>query len=60
MAGIPFLGRVPIDPQVGQSAETKQSYVATIPDSPVSAVFKDMVNILTKSRAGTGDDTAES
>jgi hypothetical protein len=60
MAGIPFLGCVPIDPRVGQSTEKEQSCVATIPDSPVAVVFKDMVKILTKPRAGAGDDTVES
>jgi hypothetical protein len=60
ISGIPFLGCVPIDPRVGQSAEKEQSFVATIPDSPVTAVFKDMVKILTGPTDGAGGGTAES
>ncbi|KDR08947.1 cytosolic Fe-S cluster assembly factor NUBP2 homolog [Zootermopsis nevadensis] len=59
IADIPFLGCVPIDPRVGQSVEKEQSCVAKIPDSPVTAVFKDMVKILTKPIAGAEDGTAE-
>jgi hypothetical protein len=57
IAGIPFLGRVPIDPQVALSAEKGQNCVASILDSPISAVFQDIVKILTESAAGAGGDT---
>jgi hypothetical protein len=61
IAGIPFLGRVPIDPQVALSAEKGENCAATIMDSPVSAVFQDIVKILTKSGTGAGgDDKASS
>jgi hypothetical protein len=55
MAGVPFLGRVPIDPRVALSAEKGQNCVATIPDSPISAVFQDIVKILTKPGVGVDD-----
>jgi hypothetical protein len=59
IAGVPFLGLVPVDPRVALSAEKGQNCVATIADSPISAVFQDIVKILTQPRAGAGeDDTA--
>jgi MinD superfamily P-loop ATPase len=60
MAGIPFLGCVPIDPQVAVSREKGQNSLRTPSDSPLSAVFQDIVKIITKPRAGTGDETAMS
>lgn len=60
IAGVPFLGRVPTDPQVALSTEKGQNCVAAIPDSPISAVFQDIVKILTKPSVGARDDTASS
>lgn len=60
MAGIPFLGRVPIDPQVAVSREKGHNSLRTPPDSPLSAVFQDIVQIITKPKTGTGDETAVS
>lgn len=60
IAGVPFLGRVPIDPRVALNAEKGHNCVAAIPDSPISAVFQDIVKILTKPRVGAGNDTASS
>jgi hypothetical protein len=60
MAGIPFLGCVPIDPQVAVSGEKGPDSLRTPSDSPLSAVFQDIVKIITKPRTGTGDETAVS
>lgn len=58
MAGIPFLGRVPIDPQVAGCGEKGQNSLRTPPDSPLSVVFQDIVKIITKLKVGSGDETA--
>lgn len=58
LAGIPFLGCVPIDPRVGLSTKEGQSCVATLPHSAVSTVFQDIVKILTKPRVDAGGEDA--
>ena len=60
MAGIPFLGCVPIDPQVTVSGEKGQNSLRPPPDSPLFAVFQDIVKTITKPRVGTGDETVVS
>jgi Mrp family chromosome partitioning ATPase len=60
MAGIPFLGCVPIDPQVAVSGEKGQNSLRPPPDSPLFAVFQDIVKTITKPRVGTGDETVVS
>lgn len=60
MAGIPFLGCVPIDPQVAISGEKGQNSLRPPPDSPLFAVFQDIVKTITKPRVGTGDETVVS
>ena len=60
MAGIPFLGCVPIDPQVAVSGEKGQNSLKPPPDSTLSAVFQDIVKTITKPRVGTGEETAVS
>ena len=60
MAGIPFLGCVPIDPQVTISGEKGQNSLRLPPDSPLFALFQDIVKTITKPRVGTGDETVVS
>lgn len=55
MAGIPFLGRVPIDPQVTVSGEKGQNSLRPPSDSPLFAVFQDIVKSITKLRVGTNE-----
>ena len=57
MAGIPFLGCVPIYPQVAVSGEKGQNSLRPPADSPLFAVFQDIVKTITKLRVGTGDGT---
>jgi hypothetical protein len=56
IAGIPFLGRVPVDPRVTLSTEKGQNGVETLLDSPISAVFQDIVKILIKCSTGAGGE----
>lgn len=60
MAGIPFLGCVPIDPKVTVSGEKGQNSLRPPPDSPLFAVFQDIVKTITKPKVGTGDETVVS
>lgn len=50
MVNVPFLAKVPIDPQVGKLAETGQSVLVTLPDSQVAQVFRKLVEELTQSK----------
>lgn len=50
MVKVPFLAKVPIDPQVGKLAEKGQSVLVTSPDSQVAQVFRKLVEELTKSK----------
>ena len=46
--GVPFLGRVPIDPEVVQKSDSGTPYVVSYPDSEVTKAFQDIAE---KSRA---------
>ena len=46
--GVPFLGRVPIDPEVVQKSDSGTPYVVSYPDSKVTKAFQDIAE---KSRA---------
>ncbi|KAM0735385.1 Cytosolic Fe-S cluster assembly factor Nubp2-like protein [Formica fusca] len=48
MVKVPFLAKVPIDPQVGKLADKGQSVLVTLPDSQVAQVFRKLVEELTK------------
>lgn len=48
MAGVPFLGTLPIDPKVGDLAGTGKSCLTELPDSTTAKVFQDIVNTLSK------------
>jgi nitrogenase subunit NifH len=50
MVKIPFLAKVPIDPQIGQLSDKGQSVLVTLPDSQVVQVFKKLVEKLIKSK----------
>lgn len=50
MVNVPFLAKVPIDPQVGKLAHTGQSILITLPDSQVAQVFRKLVEELTQSK----------
>jgi ATP-binding protein involved in chromosome partitioning len=40
--GVPFLGRVPIDPEVVQKSDSGTPYVVSYPDSEVTKAFQDI------------------
>ncbi|XP_046823876.1 cytosolic Fe-S cluster assembly factor NUBP2 homolog [Vespa crabro] len=50
MVNIPFLVKVPIDPQVGRLQDKAQSVLVTLPNSQVAQVFRKLVEELTKSK----------
>ncbi|KAL2712889.1 cytosolic Fe-S cluster assembly factor NUBP2, partial [Vespula squamosa] len=50
MVKVPFLVKVPIDPQVGRLADKAQSVLVTLPNSQVAQVFRKLVEELTKSK----------
>ncbi|ELU15310.1 hypothetical protein CAPTEDRAFT_152695 [Capitella teleta] len=40
---VPFLGRIPLDPRIGQSCDVGKSYLTEVPDSPATAAFKEII-----------------
>jgi len=52
IAEVPFLGRIPLDPRLGQCSEKGQSCLQTMKDSPVSiavdGVIKKLLEIVDK------------
>jgi ATP-binding protein involved in chromosome partitioning len=42
-AGIPFLGSIPIDPEVGQDSDNGTPFTLAHPNSPTAKAFKDIV-----------------
>ncbi|XP_066594790.1 cytosolic Fe-S cluster assembly factor Nubp2 homolog [Prorops nasuta] len=50
MVKVPFLAKVPIDPEVGKSADRGQSVLKALPDSQIAQVFRKLVDELTQSK----------
>jgi ATP-binding protein involved in chromosome partitioning len=42
-AGVPFLGKIPIDPKVSASSDMGKPFVTSYPDSPTSKAFMEIV-----------------
>lgn len=40
--GVPFLGRVPMDPAIAAKCDSGEPFVIAYPDSPAAAVFRDI------------------
>lgn len=41
--GIPFLGKVPLDPRIGKACDYGESFVEAYPDSPASTAILDII-----------------
>jgi ATP-binding protein involved in chromosome partitioning len=52
--GIPFLGRIPIDPAIRDGGDTGHPIVMANPQSPQAAAFRDIAQKLTKTLTGAG------
>lgn len=50
MVNVPFLAKIPIDPQVGKLADKGQSVLMTLPNSQVAQVFRKLVEEVTQSK----------
>jgi MinD superfamily P-loop ATPase len=50
---IPFLGKIPIDPQLTSSCENGVSFVEKFPDSPSLKAVQQLVETLIKQTAST-------
>ena len=42
--GVPFLGRIPIDPMIAVKADSGEPFVIAYPDSPVGRIFQEIVD----------------
>ncbi len=42
--GVPFLGRIPIDPMIAVKADSGEPYIIAYPDSPVGRIFQEIVD----------------
>ena len=49
--GVPFLGKIPIDPQIVISGDEGKPFVASQPESEASRAFLNIVEIIMKSKA---------
>ncbi|XP_052068406.1 cytosolic Fe-S cluster assembly factor NUBP1 homolog [Mytilus californianus] len=45
---IPFLGKLPLDPRIGQCCDEGKSYLTTVPDSPATKAYIDIINRIQK------------
>ncbi len=46
MSDVPFLGAIPIDPNLAMAAETGNNFMAEFQMSPVASIFKQLVNVV--------------
>ncbi len=44
--GVSFLGKIPLDPRIGQCCDEGRSYLTEIPDSPASRAFREIIEKL--------------
>jgi len=59
--GVPFLGRIPLDPAIRDGGDSGTPIVVADPASPQSAAFKDIAqNIIAKVSSGEGNTPIES
>lgn len=49
LAEVAFLGRIPLDPRLGQCSEKGTSCITAVPDSPTSNAMQGLVNKLLQS-----------
>jgi ATP-binding protein involved in chromosome partitioning len=52
--GVPFLGRIPIDPEIVRTGDAGQSYMVDSPDAPGPKAFRAVVANLKAQLAGQG------
>jgi ATP-binding protein involved in chromosome partitioning len=53
---LPFLGQIPIDPQVVEASDAGVSFVSRHPDSPTAAAFEQAVKVLMAGLGGAGKE----
>jgi ATP-binding protein involved in chromosome partitioning len=41
--GVPFLGRIPMDPRIVESGDSGRPFVEAYPDSPAATAFMEVV-----------------
>ena len=52
--GIPFLGRIPLDPAIRDGGDTGQPIVVADPASPQAAAFREIAKKIAEGLGGTG------
>ncbi|CAH1779459.1 unnamed protein product [Owenia fusiformis] len=61
-SGVDFLGKLPLDPRLGQCCDEGKSFLTEVPDSPATHAFKNIIgNIIQRCNKGgsTEPDTGE-
>jgi ATP-binding protein involved in chromosome partitioning len=56
--GVPFLGRIPIDPAIRDGGDSGHPIVVANPDSPQAAAFRDITQKLIAELSGSGKSGA--
>ena len=57
--GLPFLGEIPLDPQIRERSDAGEPIVATLPDSPHTAIYRNIAKTLWQAmESGSGKKTA--
>ena len=46
ISGVPFLGSIPIDPNLAMAAETGKNFMSEFNNSPVADFFSQLVNVV--------------
>lgn len=60
---VPFLGRLPLDPRIGQCSDEGRSFVSDVPNSPAAVAFKHIITEVTqvcKNETVTTDEATSS
>ncbi|MBC7188322.1 MAG: P-loop NTPase, partial [Calditrichaeota bacterium] len=54
--GVPFLGRIPLDPHVAESGDQGKPFAAYLQQSPVAQEFQAIVEKVLAATKGEGED----
>ncbi len=57
--GLCFLGKLPLDPRIGQCCDEGKSYLSEVPDSPAAAAFKTIIEGIKQKCEGNDEENME-
>ncbi len=57
--GLSFLGKLPLDPRIGQCCDEGKSYLSEVPDSPAAVAFKTIIDGIKQKCDGNVEENME-